>query len=267
VTCHEMDGVIGLHSRSSELPPEAAEHIAGCECCRRLVRVLGEKLDAPAPSAGQLKHIQAAMVENLKAVRPLAPSRIFLFAFALIFMAVVAVGSFQLGAYGWGVLSALQKIVVFATLAIGAGLLAISMVRQMAPGSKHVISPTLLPIGILVLLILVMAALFQSQEESAFVQDGLWCLRTGLTYSIPGAFLFWLLLRRGAILSPKLVGATAGGFAGLIGATVLEIHCPNLNRYHILVWHVGAVLLSALGGVALGAAVEYLGRWRNDRIS
>jgi len=113
---------------------------------------------------------------------------------------------------------------------------------------------------------LVMAGLFQWQEEAAFISNGLLCLRTGLMSSIPGGFLVWLLARRGAMLSPKLTGATAGGFAGLIGVTVLEICCPNLNRYHILVWHVGVILLSTLGGVALGAAGAYLGQGRNARI-
>jgi hypothetical protein len=265
VTCHDMDGVITSHSRSSVLPSEATEHIAGCERCRRLVRVLHETREVPTRSADHLKQIQSAMLADLRPVQPLAPSRVFLSAFVTIFLAVVAVGSLQLGAYGWGVLSALQRIVVFATLATGAGLLAFSMVRQMAPGGKHAIRPSLLPIGILVLLMLVIAAVFHSQEESAFVVNGLRCLRGGLTYAIPGAFLFWLLLRRGAILYPKPIGATAGGLAGLIGLTVLEVHCPNLNRYHILVWHLGVILVSALGGLALGAAVEY-SQGRNNRI-
>jgi hypothetical protein len=261
-----MDGVISSYSGSSALPPEAAEHIAHCMRCRSLIQALGEKQEVPTPSADQLQRIKAKVLGELRPVRPLPPSRVFLSAFGLIFLAVVAVGSLQLGAYGWGVLSVSQKIVIFTALAASAALLAVSMVRQMAPGSKHPVSPTLLPLGILVSLIIVMAAFFQWQKESAFVANGLFCLSAGLKYAIPGAFLFWLLLRRGAMLSPKLTGATAGGFAGLIGLAVLEIHCPNLNRYHILVWHLGVVLLSVLGGVALGAAVEFLGQPRSDRI-
>jgi hypothetical protein len=80
-----------------------------------------------------------------------------------------------------------------------------------------------------------------------------------------GAVLTWLWLRRGAAQSPKLMGATTCGFAGLIGVTVLEVHCPNLNLYHILVWHLGVILLSALGGLALGAAVQVVGKWLHYR--
>jgi hypothetical protein len=259
-----MDGVISSHSGDSALPPEAAEHISGCERCRRLMRLLDEAPDVPAPSAGRLKQIRITMVEDLKPVRPLAPSRVFLFAFALIFLAVVAVGSLLLGMTGWGVRAVGQKIAVFAALAGGAILLVLSMVRQMAPGSKHAIFPAALPAGILVALILVMAAVFRPQQESAFVPNGIACIRTGLTYSIPAAFLVWMLLRRGAILYPKLLGAAAGGFAGLVGLSVLEMNCPHLNEYHILVWHVGVVLLSLLAGLGLGAAVEHMLRVRRE---
>jgi hypothetical protein len=33
---------------------------------------------------------------------------------------------------------------------------------------------------------------------------------------------------------------------------VLEIRCPNLNGYHILVWQWGVAVLAMLGGLALG---------------
>jgi hypothetical protein len=266
MTCRDMDGIMSSHSGNSLLPPEAAEHIVGCERCRCLVRLLHETSEIPTPSESHLKRIQKGILENLRPVRPLPPSRIFLFSFALIFLSVVAVGAMRLGMNGWSVLSMEQKIAVFATLAASAVLLALSMVRQMVPGSKHAVSPTTLPIAILLVLILVIAAVFRSEEESAFVTTGLMCMRNGLAYSIPTAFLFWMLLRRGAILYPRLIGAAAGGFAGLIGLSVLEINCPNLNEYHILVWHWGVILITALAGVALGAAVEYIERRSNHRI-
>lgn len=266
MTCREIDSVISSRSRNSPLPPEAAEHIVGCERCRSLVRLLDETREILAPSERQLKRIQAHMIETLNPVRPLPPSRIFLFAFALIFLSVVATGAMMLGMHGWSVLSLEQKVAVFATLATSAVLLALSMVRQMAPGSKHAVSPTTLPIAILVVLMLVMAAVFRSEEEPAFVANGLMCVRNGLAYSVPPACLFWMLLRQGAILFPELIGAATGGFAGLIGLSVLEINCQNLNEYHILVWHWGVILITSLAGIALGAAVEYIDRRRDFRI-
>ena len=49
------------------------------------------------------------------------------------------------------------------------------------------------------------------------------------------------------------------------GITVLEVHCANLNLYHILVWHLGVLLLSAIGGLARGVSVEVIGQWRQCR--
>jgi hypothetical protein len=266
MTCNDMDGVINSRSGGAALPPKAAEHIAVCLRCRQVMRLLDKGPKIRRPSERQVKLIHASVLNDLKPVRPLAPSGAFLVAFAGIFLAVAILGSVQAHAYGWRVLSLVQKLVVFTSLALGAGALALSMARQMRPGSRYSVSPTLLPVAIFLLLAAGIAAVFQGREESAFVLRGLFCLRLGLKYAVPGLLLSWLVLRRGATLAPKLMGATAGGFAGLIGITVLEVHCPNLNLYHILVWHLGALVTSALGGVGLGTAVELVGRWRHRRL-
>jgi hypothetical protein len=176
----------------------------------------------------------------------------------LISLAVVAIGSMLLGVNGWNAFSSIQRMIIFTALAADTIMLAVSVVRQMAPGGRHSISPRLLPIGVLVPLILVTCVIFRVRHESAFVPDGLACLRNGLTYSIPAALLFWFLLNFGAVLYPKLTGAAAGGLAGLIGVSVLEVRCPNLDLDHILVWHLGVILLCAFGGLSLGALVEYV---------
>ena len=159
-----------------------------------------------------------------------------------------------------------QRIAVFVTLAASAILLAMSIVREMVPGSKHAFAPAVLLVAILVVLMMVIAAAFRSQQESAFLASGVMCMKNGLTYSMPAAFLLWLILRRGVILYPKLIGAVAGGLAGLAGLSVLEVNCPNLNVFHILVWHGGVVAISSLGGALLGAAVESVERWRKQKV-
>lgn len=265
MTCKDMDGEMSSRSKYSALPPGAAEHMAQCGRCREVIRVLVEDVPNRRPSERAVKAIHASLLRDLRPVRPLAPASVFLAGFAICFLAVAILGAIQLHAYGWRVLSSWQRIVVFTSLALGACTLGLSMARQMKPGSKYSVSPNLLPAGVFLLVAASIAAMFRSREESAFAARGLWCLTAGLKYAIPGAMLTWLWLRRGAAQCPKLMGATTGGFAGLIGVTVLEVHCPNLNLYHILVWHLGVLLLSALGGLALGAAVEFAGRWRYRR--
>jgi len=56
-----------------------------------------------------------------------------------------------------------------------------------------------------------------------------------------------------------LTGATTGLLAGLVGTTVLELHCPILNGWHILASHLGVAILYALGGLVMGLTAETVG--------
>jgi hypothetical protein len=239
--------------------------------CRDMDDVISSLLDDAdyglRPSESLLRRINTGIVEDLKPIRPLAPFRILLFGCAVVFLSVVAIGVLLLGMNGWGALSLVQRIVVFGTLTASAVLLAISMVRQMVPGSKHIFAPAVTIVAILVLLMMVIAATFRRQQESAFLASGVMCMKNGLTYSIPAGFLLWLIVRRGAILYPKLLGAVAGGLAGLAGLSVLEVNCPNLDVIHILVWHAGVVVIGSLGGTLLGGAVESIERWRKTHLT
>jgi hypothetical protein len=267
MTCRDIDDLMSSARENSVRTPSATAHLTECGDCRALMSVLHEAAGPVAPPETQLKRIQARILENLKPVRPLAPSLLFLFACAIIFICIVAIGAAPLEMHGWGALSTAQRIAVFATLAASAVLLAVSMVGQMVPGSKYAFAPAALPTTILAALLIVLATAFQPREEPAFVADGLVCMRSGFTYSIPAAFLFWLVVRRGAILYPKLVAATAGGLAGLAGLSVLELNCSNLNVFHVLLWHWGVVLISSFAGALLGAAVQYIGRRRSRNVS
>jgi len=227
-----------------------------------LMRVLDHDDDGLRPSESVLHRIEVAISQNLKPIRPLASSRILLLGCAINFLSVVAVGALLLGINGWGALNVAQRIVLFVTLSVSAFSLAMSMVSQMVPGSRHVISPAVVIVAIPVALMMVIEATFRFQREPAFLATGMMCMKNGLKYSIPGGFLLWLILRRGAVLYPKLAGAAAGGLAGLTGLSVLEVNCPNLNALHIVVWHVGVVVIGCVGGALLGGAVESLERLR-----
>src|SRR5260370_2657018 len=80
------------------------------------MRFLDEGPDVPAPSAKQLKQIQAAMIDDLKPVRPLAPSGVFLLALAVVFLAVTAASPRLLGVKGLGVLHTGQESARFSAL-------------------------------------------------------------------------------------------------------------------------------------------------------
>lgn len=207
----------------------------------------------PPVPPDRLKQIEAALVADLKPVRPLASDGAYLAGLAGIFIAICITGVYALGQQGWHALSEFQKAAVFLPLAATIAILAFSTVRQMRPAARFARSSALVSGTLFIVLLLMMAAVFHPAPETGFIRTCLICFRTGLTYAIPAAFFFALLLWRGAALSPALTGAVAGGLAGLVGLTVLEIQCPNLNVYHIVVGHVSVTLVCVVLGAVFSS--------------
>jgi len=143
---------------------------------------------------------------------------------------------------------------------ISAAMLAYSLADQMVPGRLHRISPAVLPIAITISLAIAIAVLFPFQQERDFWAKSWLCIRTGTPIGGLAAVLAWFVLRRGAVLSPGMTGPATGLFAGLVGTTVLEIHCPILASGHALVSHLGIAVLGAMAGLAFGWAAENGGK-------
>ena len=145
-----------------------------------------------------------------------------------------------------------QNVGVLGALAAGACLLAWSIAQQMGPESRHRLPPAVLPIVVIICPALLMADFFPAEDKENFWRQGWACLGSGAPFGLLAAIPFWFLLRRGAILSPRLAGAATGLLAGLVGTTALEIHCPILGLSHILTWHLGVAVLEAVVGFFAG---------------
>lgn len=256
MNCRDVDDLLLSHASGAPIPPEAAGHMAACPRCRPLVRALAERFDAPPPSPERLASIEAAVLADLQPVKPLLPANLLSLALVGALLVVAVAGVAVLGLDGWRVLSLWRRMAVFTGLAAAAGLLASALARLVVPGSKLLLPPYWLLAAIWGSMVAILAALFQPHAEATFIATGLVCLEIGIGCAIPAALLFRLALRRGAILDAPQAGATAGALAGLSGLLVLEIICPNLNRYHILVWHVGTVVVSIAAGLSIAALVD-----------
>lgn len=216
----------------------------------------------PSLPAQRIQDIEAAVVGALKPVRPLAPVGTYSAAFASLFIGVCILGWFLVGQLGWHALSGLQKALIFVPLSAIAALLIYSVVHQMTPAAKYPRSAAMLASAFFLWLLVFMLLMFRPAPETAFVEHGLACFRIGMLFALPTALLFALLLHRGAGLTPLLTGATAGGLAGLVGLTVLEIHCPNLNLFHIVIWHVSVTVVCVFLGFIF-SSVTFLRRRSN----
>ena len=256
MNCHDVDRAL---SQGSPLPLQAEEHAGTCNRCQQLLSALNSPVPVDPLSPAALRKIAESLADNLRPVRPLAPARYFVGAFVGIFASIVALSVYRLGAFAIAVMTPLQTTAILSTLAIGTGLLVYSLVNQMVPGSRHRIPPALLTVGITILVAMVMAVLFQVQQEENFWGNAWVCIRAGTLVGALAAVPFWLVLRRGAILSPRMTGAAAGLLAGFAGTSMLEMHCPNLDAWHILLSHLGVAILCALTGLAMGLTVEIRG--------
>src|SRR5271155_628312 len=226
MNCRDVERALIEHEKpgAARIPAQVQKHMLTCDRCREFMRSLNPSIMADAPAPEILRQLEDRLTAGLRPVRPLAPPPYFFAAFAVIFILVVAAGVYRLGASGISVMSPGQSIVMLCALFASAGLLVYSLVHQMAPGSQHRISPARLPAAVIALLALLMTGLFQFQPERNFWGTGLTCLWAGGPFALLAAVPFWLLLRRGAGLSPRVTGTAAGLLAGLVTTRAQEIY-------------------------------------------
>jgi hypothetical protein len=256
MNCNDVDRMLIGKPGAEPLFPKAEEHVRNCDRCRSLVRALSAAVVPEVPSPETIRRIEQRLRSDLHAVRPLPGPRYFVAWFIAIFLAAASLLTYLWGAAAIVVMSPGQITGILAVLFISSVLLADSLARQMLPASKHRFSPGRLLVAIVIASAAAFAIFFPFQNEQSYWAHAWACLRAGALGGAVAALPFWLILRRSAILSPALTGATAGLFAGLVGTVALDMHCPNLNAWHILASHLGAAVVCSLAGLTVGLVAE-----------
>src|SRR5260370_33644208 len=149
MNCNDLERAL---SENALLPVQAQEPLRSCIRCRELISAFNASVAVDPPSPATLRQIAAGIATNLRPVRPVAAARYLFAAFVVIFVSIVALGVYRMGAFAIAVMTPLQTAAILSALAISTGLLAYSLVHQMVPGSRHRISPRLLPVAITILL-------------------------------------------------------------------------------------------------------------------
>lgn len=199
-----------------------------------------------------LQHIGDSIKPTLRPVRPLPSVGRMAVGVVLVCVAVSLAGAARAGFFGLAKMNLQERLLVFPTLGLLACLVAVGFVHQMIPASRVRISPRALLALSSVALLAVFAVLFRDYHTDHFFSAGITCLLTGLLHAIPAGLLSWLVLRRGFAASAAAAGLIAGTLAGIAGVGLLELHCPNFQAAHILVWHTAVVPVSAAFGALLG---------------
>lgn len=206
--------------------------------------------------AGLLGRIGDSIGPSLKPVRPLPPTGVLTGALLLIGVAVAFAFAARAGFRGVEALDVGSRIAIFAALALLSWMAAELLVAEWTPGSRRrSTAGGLLALASLILLG-VFALLFHDYRVEHFVSSGIACLLTGLACAAPGALLGLWVLRRGWAVDPVTAGVAAGVLSGLAGVTLLELHCPNFEALHVIVWHTLVVAVSAGAGAIFGWCVQ-----------
>jgi hypothetical protein len=206
--------------------------------------------DPPAPAT--IEKI-AARLAAAKPVRAL-PSNFALWAIA--FGVFTALALLVAAAVRWkavAVLGAGRMAAYYGVLFVLAALFSRATIERMIPGAKRIVPAAALLIAAPLVLGLLAVSLFADRGVANFVSLGIPCLRLGLISAVIGGVLGWRLLHCGYLVSPRSTFTLYGFFTGLVGVAVLALHCPILNSLHILVWHLGAMLLAGLAGFFVGS--------------
>ena len=214
---------------------------------------------SPAPhdlKPETLQRIANSIKPSLRPVRPLPPTWVMAGGLVLVCATVSLAGAARAGFFGFAKMDLMERLLVFPALAFLAWVAASEFVHAMTPGSLRRISPGALLGFCSAALLAVFAFLFRDYQTDHFFSIGIVCLLTGLLHAIPAALLGWLLIRRGFAVNPVSAGLVAGMLGGLAGVGVLELHCPNFQAIHVLVWHTAVVALSGTAGALVGWALR-----------
>lgn len=212
---------------------------------------------APQPvDTALLKRVADSIQPSMRPVRPLPHTWILAAALVLVCAIVALAGAARAGFLGFEKMDPLERTLIFSMLAILVFVAATQFVNEMIPGSKRRLSPGALTATLSLVLLAVFALLFHDYHTDHFVSVGLVCLVTGVLHAIPAALLSWWVLRRGFAVNLVSAGTVAGTLGGLAGVGLLELHCPNFQAAHILVWHTAVLLVSAALGAFAGIVVR-----------
>jgi len=257
IECTQIDTV--LDGQGGWPPAEARQHLDQCPRCRTLYTWMMEDSLTVRISPALHQRIARPLLTSLRPVKPLPALRASITQIIVLFVVFSSALVTVMGTAGIARASLLQVVGIGVLIATGVYLFSVMLARQMRPGSYQPVPAHTVLAAFGLGLLTAMGVLFPWGAAPRFVAQGWPCLLGGMSVAIPAAALLWLIVRRGAPLSMRTMGATLGATAGLLGVTVLQVKCPHQEALHLLVWH-GSVLVIVTGA-------GWLAGWLAQRFS
>ena len=172
------------------------------------------------------------------------------------FILIVSLATMTIGFPGVHALGIIQRAIYYGVLLVSALLLAIAATEQMIPGARRRVPVTIAVLFPLIAMMVVVPALFPVFEMQRFFEQGTSCLRIGLLCAISSSALTAIVIRRGFVTDWLSAAAIGGALSGLVGVSVLALHCPIQSAPHIMAWHVGVLVAAIAGGAFVGRVLS-----------
>jgi hypothetical protein len=219
---------------------------------RDIDKLLSDYRAPQGPRSDTLKRIADSIAGSVRPVRRLPPRWMLMGGVVLVCATVALGGAAGLGFSGIARMTLLERVFVFSVLGMLVLAAANELVSAIVPGSIRRFSSggllTVAGVG----LGTVLALCFRDYHTTRFIHAGLVCLAIGLLHAVCAGLLGWLVVRRGFAVDAVAAGMAAGTTAGLAGVAMLELHCANFQATHVLVWHLGVLVVSAALGALCG---------------
>lgn len=219
---------------------------------RNIDRILQDAPVPPGPHGETLDKIAESIVSPIGPVRPMPATWLLAAQLALICALVAFAAAAPLGFFGLAKMKVLDRFGVFSALCFLILVAAPEVVRTVIPGSRRRLSSGSLLATAVSAMAAVLFLCFRELHTTRFLHAGLVCLTLGSLTAAFTALFLCIVLRRGFAADAGSAGLAGGTLAGLVGVTMLELHCPNFETAHLLVWHVGVLFVSAGLGAVLG---------------
>ncbi len=215
---------------------------------------------SPAPDQALIERVSQSIGASLQPVRPLPPRWVLAIGLMTCCAALAVAGALALGPHGIQGMTPVDIALLFPALAIFLWLAADASVAEMIPGSRRYLLAPIATVAVCLALMIVYLIAFHDFGTRNFVAQGIRCLVAGLVEAIPAALAAWWILHRGFAVNSVAAAIAQGTLAGLAGVGMLELHCPDFEAPHRLLWHTAVVPLSALLAVLLAQAAHRVHR-------
>jgi hypothetical protein len=250
VDCNAFEKALAGRDRTTNaISPLMRDHIARCAACRDLLILLtADEVEIGKPSPALIDAVTARVLADLQPIVPMRPASHFAVVFTTIFCALTAAGLLLFRPLGILLMNHLQAWLILFAIVVCAAATIVSLARQVVPARLHSFAPerviAFIPVGLALLLLIFLPV---DPAPDFWKRAGV-CIAIGLGLATLSGSALFVVLRRGAVMSVRLAGGTAGLLAGLVAFTVLEIHCPILDPLHAGTSHTGVVVLAVVAG-------------------